>query len=190
VKLSLGDLIVPALLVGVLGWWGYGKWSDRVTQAEAGKARLEAMARDDRALADIARTHQATRALTDKLADGGSKVLTYQVQNALRVPTGGAVIISGSLVDVALSGGKYELLVEDRTSDAMTLRYQLACEPAVATKILAKRSDSAVISAAVVISAVERSESRFDTGAKPASGTTDVPVLFLARGQCLDAVVR
>ena len=63
-KISLSDLLIPAIILGAAGWWGYSTWSAHAENAKAEQARLEAVAREDRALEEVAPRYQATRALT------------------------------------------------------------------------------------------------------------------------------
>ncbi len=191
-KISLNDFIIPVIVLGAAGWWGYSTWSAHVEKSNAEQARLAAASREDRALAEIAHQHQATRALTARLSESGP-VFTYQVQNALSAATGKAVIISGRLADIEKRDGLYLLHLTDSSTGSIVIRYVLECDPKIAEPIIAKRSGINSLTAVVLVSSVEKAEFKL-SGAK--SGDREPNLLlddsspFIARGRCLEVVVR
>jgi len=191
-KITLSDLLVPAIVLGAAGWWGYSSWSDHVEKGKAEQARVEASAREELALAEVARQHQATRALTAKLAEVGP-VFTYQVQNALNASTGKAVIITGRLVDIEKREGQYVLHLDDASTGALVLRYVLECEPKLAGPLIAQRAGLDMITAVVLVTSVEKAEFKLSggkAGDKEPNPSRDDGAPFVARGRCLEIVVR
>ena len=191
-KISINDLIIPVIVIGAAGWWGYSTWSAHVEKSNAEQARLEAASREDRALAEIAHQHQATRALTARLSEGGP-VFTYQVPNALSAATGKAVIISGRLTDIEKHDGQYVLHLNESSVGSMVIRYVLECDPKIAEPIIAKRSGINSLTAVVQISSVEKAEFNLrgvkSADREPSLAPEDFSP-FVARGRCLEIVLR
>ena len=129
-KLSISDLLVPAIIVGALGFWGYNNWSDHLTRNQAELAKQTEAAEYQRSVGALATSHGATPALTDRLAQGGH-VYTYKVQNALLAGTGRAVIIGVVVVDIEKREGAYVLHLDDAGASTVTIRYILECDAAV-----------------------------------------------------------
>lgn len=190
-KISLSDLLIPAIILGAAGWWGYSTWSAHAENAKAEQARLEAVAREDRALEEVAHRYQATRALTAQLA-GAGPVFTYQVQNALGAATGHAVLISGRLVDLEKRDGQFVLHLNDATAGSVEIRYVLECDAKVAEQVMGKRTGSDPVTAVVLVTSVEKAEVKLrgeKSGGEPSLALAGVAP-FIARGRCLEIVAR
>ncbi len=189
-KLSFGDFIVPVLLVGALGWWGYNNWSEHSDKNRAAAAQQAESAEYQRALDAMTARHSATPALTDRLAQGGH-VYTYNVQNSLLAATGHAVIVRAAVVDLEKHGDGYLLHLDDAGSaPAATIRYVLECDAPTAQKLLGLR-EAAVpnVTVATVITQVEKPELE-SASAAPATPTPADSSHFVAKGRCLELVVR
>ena len=192
-KISINDLIIPVIVIGAAGWWGYSTWSAHVEKSNAEQARLEAASREDRALAEIAHQHQATRALTARLTTEGGPVFTYQVQNALSAATGKAVIITGRLTDIEKRDGLYLLHLNDTSTGSIVIRYVLECDPKSAEPIIGQRSGSSSVTAVVLVSSVEKAEFKLSgakSGDREPNPALDESAPFIARGRCLEIVFR
>jgi len=192
-KISLSDLLIPAIVIGAAGWWGYSTWSGHVEKSNAEQARLEASSREERALAEIAHRHQATRALTARLLTEGGPVFTYQVQNALSAATGKAVVISALLADIEKRDGLYLLHLNDSSTGSVVIRYVLECDPKIAELVIGQRSGRGPVTAVVLVSSVEKAEFKLSgakSGDREPSLALEESAPFIARGRCLEVVVR
>lgn len=189
-KLSFGDLIVPAVLVGVLGWWGYNNWTDRAEKKHVEQVQQAESAEYQRAVGAMISRHAATPALTDKLAQE-AHVYTYHVQNALLAATGRAVTVNVAVADIEKQGDAYVLHLDDTGSDAPLIRYVLECDAATAQKIIGLRPTTPGLTIAATITVVERIESA-NAASKPgnAAAAQVEPDRFVARGRCLELVTR
>jgi len=180
-KLSFSDLLVPAIIVGALGWWGYTSWSDHVAKNNAELARQTATAEYQRAVGAMAAQHSATPALTDKLAQAG-QVYTYTVQNALLAATGRAVTFGGVIVDIEKRDNAYVLHLDDASAGPPAIRYVLECDAATLQKVTGIHATPPGVMIAAVITSVEKAE--FDPAAPNAA------TRFVAKGRCLELVAR
>jgi hypothetical protein len=192
-KITLSDLLIPAIVLGAAGWWGYSSWTEHVEKDKAEHARLEASAREENALAAIAHQHQATRALTARLSTESGPVFTYQVQNALSASSGKAVIITGRLADIEKREGQYVLHLDDASVGSLLIRYVLECDSKIAEPLLAKRAGADSLTAVVQVTSVEKAEFRLFGGKnedKESNPARDEGAPFVARGRCLEIVVR
>lgn len=181
-KLSLGDLIVPAFLVGGLGWWGYSSWSDHAEKARAEQAQQSLAAEYQRAVGAMATRHGATPALTDKLSAQGGHIYTYNVQNALLAATGRAVSFGATVADLKKSDGGYELDLDDAATGAPAIHYLLECDAPTAQKIMGATPPVSRVMVVATISAVDKAESSAASSADTAH--------YVARGRCLELVAR
>lgn len=180
-KLSLGDFLVPALLLGGLGWWGYNSWSDHAAKARAEVARQHESAEYEKAVGEMATRYSAIPALTDKLAQAGH-VYTYNVQNALLASTGRAVTFGATVKDLKKSEGGYVIELEAAGNGTPVLHYVLECDAVNAQKIYAANPAVTRVMVVAQIAAVDRVE-------MPGAATAEA-VRYVARGRCLELVAR
>jgi hypothetical protein len=189
-KLSFGDLIVPAILVGALGWWGYTTWTDRAEKNHTEQIHQAESAEYRRSVDAMTARHAASPALTDKLAQE-SHVYTYHVQNALLAASGRAVIVSASVLDLEKRGDGYILYLNDAASVSPAIRYILECDVVAAQKIIGLRPAVPNLTLAATIAVVERMEST-NTAPKPGNAAPAQAEAdrFVAKGRCLELVIR
>jgi len=180
-KLSLSDLLVPLIIVGAAGWWGYSAWSDHAEKARAELARQNESAAYERAVGAMAARHGATPALTDKLAASGN-VYTYQVQNALLAATGRAVSFGATVADLKKSDGAYLLELDAVGDGPPAVHYLLECDALAAQKIMGANPPVTRVMIVATISAVERAE--------PSAPVAGAGGRYLAKGRCLELVTR
>ncbi len=178
-KLSLGDLLVPALLLGAAGWWGYHTWSDHAGKARAEVARQNESAEYERAVSAMAARHNATPALTARLAQGGH-TYTYNVQNALLAATGRAVTFGAVVTDLEKHGDAYVLDLDDASAGPPVIRYALECDGPTARKFMGSNPPVTHVMVAATIASVDKADP---------SGPGDAG-RYLARGRCLELVAR
>ncbi len=188
-KLTLSDLIVPAVIVGALGWWGYNNWSEKSEKNRAEQAQQAESAEYQHAVEAMAARHGATPALTDKLTAGG-RIYTYNVQNALLAASGRAVILRGSVVDLEKRDNAYVLHLDDTgAAPTAVIRYVLECDAATAQKIVGPHAPAPGVTVAAVITQVEKAEFE-NASAAPATATPTAATRFVAKGRCLELVTR
>lgn len=182
-KLSFGDLLVPALLAGALGWWGYNRWTAHAESERAEQARQAASAEYLHAVEAMAGRHGATPVLTDKLGQI-DPLYTYNVQNALLSGTGRAVVLRGTVVDLEKRDDAYLVYLDDAGTTTPAIRYVLGCDAATAQQVVSRRAATPAVTVAATIASVEKGE--IPAGSSAATSA----VRFVAKGRCLEITFR
>ena len=180
-KLSFGDFLVPVILVGGLGWWGYSNWSEHTEKARVELARQNESAEYEHAVGVMAAKYNATPALTDKLGQGGP-LYTFNVQNALLASTGRAVTFGATVTDLKKSDAGYVLDLAADGSGPIALHCALECDDATAQKIIGANPVVTRVMVVALVAAVDKVE----TSATASTGV----VRYVARGRCLEIVAR